>query len=348
MWIELFLDSFGVYSTRNTSVTGVYISFSNIRRQMKHFPDSIYTVMLIPPNVSLKEALQPIRSDLIKLQQGYKALKYEENKATEVEVKGAISALICDHPQACELSRHLGTAALMNCRMCWVNIKDKSRFSEKFFNHHYTRRRVQTDLVVRQMESILATKNTKAKTKELQKKSGIRCEICPLHGVEVDPHLQSFPDFDHFFDLGLCMRLFNFICESLSTEDEEKVHIRLKGIKMPRVWNSFALNLRSVSKKMKPMTYIRKLCILGVYLFKGLIHDDIYKLLIRMIKLRGMLLQASQTDESVAKVRIASNIFLVETLLQRIYDIICHLKAYTIFKTQDFQILFFSFSDLNY
>ena len=110
MWIELFLDSFGVNSTRNTSVTGVYISFSNIRRQMKHLQDNIYTVMLIPPNVSLKEALQPIRSDLIKLQKGYKALKYEENKATEVEVKGAISALIFDHPQGCELSRHLGTS----------------------------------------------------------------------------------------------------------------------------------------------------------------------------------------------------------------------------------------------
>ena len=266
-------------------------------------------MMLIPPNAPLLEALKPVREDLIQLYKGFKASKYEDNKSVLVEAKGAISVIIGDHPQACEISRHLGVPANMNCRLCWVSIEDRGTYSSKLFDYNYTRRRVQTDLIIQQMSEELERKNTKKHLEELQKKTGIRYQACPLDGVEVDPHLQCFPDFDHFFDLGLCMRFFNFICNSLTSQQQEDVNVRLKSIQMPRGWNSFTLNLRSVSKKMKPMTYIRKLCVLSLYLFKGFIEDDVYDLLQNMIMLRGLLLKSFQTSESITHVSFISLLF---------------------------------------
>ena len=300
--MELFIDSFGVYSTRNTSVSGIYISFFNIRRGVKHIQDNIQTVMLIPANVNLDDAIKPVRDDLITLYKGFKAPAYEDGKIREVEVKGALSIIVADHPQACEISRHLGVPAQMNCRICWTTKEERAKYSDKCFNYRYTRRRVQTDLIVQQMRQQLEIRYTKTKQNKLQHDTGIRCEDCPLRGVEVDPHLQCGPDFDHFFDLGICLRLFNFICHSLTSQEQQQVEVRLKGINMPRGWNNFSINLKSVSKKMKPMSYVRKLCILGIYLFKSLIPEDIEKLMRRMIKLRGMLLLATQTDETIAQV----------------------------------------------
>ena len=147
-------------------------------------------------------------------------------------------------------------------------------------------------------------KKNKTKKEELQRKTGIRNEPCPLRGVEVDPHLQCFPDFDHFFDLGICMRLFSFVCGAISKQEQAAVEVRLRGIEMPRGWNKFSLHLRSVSKKMKPMTYIRKLCLLGVYLFKDIVNSDLHTLMVKLLHLRGKLLQPFQTDESIAKVFI--------------------------------------------
>ena len=257
-WVELFIDSFGVHSTRNNSITGVYISFSNIVRAAKHLQENIHTVMLIPPNVPLLDAVKPVRNDLIALYKGFHACKYEENKVMDVEVKGAISVNIGDHPQACEISRHLGIPANMNCRICWVPIDKRSTYSSKLFDHQYTRRRVQTDLIIQQMSEELEKKNTKKHLEEMQTKTGIRYQECPLHAVEVDPHIQCFLDFDHFFDLGLCMRLFNFISNSMTSQQQEEMHVRLNCMQMLRGWNSFRLNLRSVSEKMKPCASLCK------------------------------------------------------------------------------------------
>ena len=205
--------------------------------------------MLIPALVTLSEALEPIRQDLIQQYKGFKTLIYKDQKVT-VEVKGAISFIICDHPQACEISHHLGVPAKMNGHMCWINKNECSKYADKIFNHRFTRRRLQTDLIVQQMKDVLSSKKKKkSKQEELQRETGIRCEACPLKGVEVDPHVQCYPDFDHFYDVGLCMRLFNFISNRLSPQEQKNVEIRLKSLPMPRSWNKFSPNLQSVSKK---------------------------------------------------------------------------------------------------
>ena len=71
------------------------------------------------------------------------------------------------------------------------------------------------------------------------------------------------------------------------------------------------------------MTYIRKLCVLSLYLFKGLIEDDVYELLAKMIQLRSLLLQLYQTKESIAQV---SNIdfFLGVRVCIRVTVILCN------------------------
>ena len=83
----------------------------------------------------------------------------------------------------------------------------------------------------------------------MQTKTGIRYQACPIQVVEVDPHLQCFPDFDHFFDLGLYMRLFNFICKALTSQQQQDVNVKLNSIQMPRGWNSFTLNLHFCFEK---------------------------------------------------------------------------------------------------
>ena len=140
-------------------------------------------------------------------------------------VKGAISCIVADLPQACGLSRHLGIQANKNCRIRWVNKSDRVIYSSKLFNEGYTRRRAQTDVVVQQMNELMQEhKYSVTKNKVFQTMAGIRRLPCPLEGVEVDPHTQCMPDFDHFFDLGLCMRLLNYIEQNL-------LEIQMKEVK---------------------------------------------------------------------------------------------------------------------
>ena len=112
--------------------------------------------------------------------------------------------------------------------------------------------------------------------KALETLTGIRPIPCPLQGVDVDPHIQAIPDFDHFMDLGLVMRLFAYISQTLSNKQKAEVEIRMKSLPLPRGWNKINFNLQSVAKKMKPMSYMRKMCVLGVYLFEGYLETPIY------------------------------------------------------------------------
>ena len=118
----------------------------------------------------------------------------------------------------------------------------------------------------------------------------------------MDPHIQAFPDFDHFMDLGLVTRLFAFITNSLTNAQKEEIETRLTCLTLPRGWNKINLNLHSSSKKLKPMTYMRKLCVLGLYLFQGFIEAPIRSLLVNLLHLRGMILDPYQNGETIQKV----------------------------------------------
>ena len=180
--------------------------------------------MLIPPNVLLYDALQPLRRDLRMLENGLNVQCWDGTKAKQIRVAGAISCLIGDHPQACDTSRHLGNMAKKNCRFCHVDILERMIWDEELLDHTMTRRRLQSDSIVQQLkeEHKLPTLSATAK-KALSTKYGIRNEPCPYQGLHVDTHLQAFPDVDHLIDLGLLKSLLNFMVSELSGSDKEEL-----------------------------------------------------------------------------------------------------------------------------
>ena len=259
--------------------------------------------MLVPPQVALHEALVPLKEDLVTLRQGVKMQAYVNGERKEVMVKAAISFVVSDHPQGCELARHLGVAANKNCRFCWTSKEQRSEYHPDMLNHRNTRRKEQTNVIVRQMLRLKSEqKLNKTKMKALQTLTGIRPLPCPLESVEVDLHLQAIPDFDHFMDLGLVMRLFAYISSTLSEKEKEEAEVRMKSLSLPRGWNKFNLNLNSVAKKMKPMTYMRKMCVLGIFLFQGFLEPPIHSLLVHLLQLRGLMLSPFQNNSTIKTV----------------------------------------------
>ena len=134
----MFIDSFGSNSTRHKAVTGVYLSFSNIVRRYKHHQQNIHTFMLIPPDAPLEAALKPLREDLILLEKGVEMKYTEDGKISKVVVKAAISCLIADHIQACEICRHIGVNATMNCRACWIDKEHRADHTVSVLPHEST------------------------------------------------------------------------------------------------------------------------------------------------------------------------------------------------------------------
>ena len=224
-WIELFIDSFGACTTRNRSVTGVYVSFSNIQRRFKHCQRNVNTLMLVP-HVSLCSAIERLRADLIKLQKGVFFNEYEEEKVNKILVKGLISCVVSDHPQACDISRHLGVNANQNCRLCWTNKAERAKFSSIILDHSQTRRRQQTDIIVSNMRESLSSKFSQTKQNQLQKECGIRIIDCPSQGVDFEPHIQCFSDIDHLIDLGLMEDLFEYINSLMGTKGVSVIQTR--------------------------------------------------------------------------------------------------------------------------
>ena len=261
-----------------------------MRRALKHLQDNIHTHMLIPSHVDISQALDPLRKELIDLQAGVSMDCVINGTRQQKTVKALISCIIADHPQACDITRHLGVAANKACRLCWVSKEEKSKYSKDMLSHRNTRRRVETDLIVQEMKKMRSSLQlSNQKFKALSTATGIRPISCPFQGVIVDTHIQAFPDFDHFMDLGLVMRMFAFITESLSEKQLEEVELRMKCLKLPWGWNAINLNLKSVAKKMKPMTYMRKLCVLGIYPFQGFLEPPIYSLLVNLLSLRALM-----------------------------------------------------------
>ena len=270
--------------------------------------------MLLPPHISLCFAIEPLRIDLIKMQQGVLFNQYSGDKVEKILVKGLISCLIADHPQACDISRHLGVNANQNCRACWVSKEERTKFTSKILDHAQTRRRHQTDVIVDNMRRKLSQRFSVMKQKALQKESGIRVMDCPLKGVDFDPHIQCFPDIDHFLDLGLMKVLFEYINSLMTEKQVEIIQKRYEYLQLPVRWHRIALHLKSGSKKTKPMTYMRKIGLLGTVLYRGLIDDHLQNLLLKLLHLRGMILAPFHTDSSVKKVHIRFFFFFFKYL----------------------------------
>ena len=74
------------------------------------------------------------------------------------------------------------------------------------------------------MRSSLQLSNQKFKA--LSTATGIKPTSCPFQGVIVDTHIQAFPDFDHFMDLGLV--IFRRVPETKHAgfQSAKKIHAR--------------------------------------------------------------------------------------------------------------------------
>ena len=275
--------------------------------------------MLIPPHVALHEALEPLRLDLLKLQEGVQLQQYMKGKAQKVLVKGLISCVIADHPQACELSRHLGVNANQNCRSCWTSKEERIKFTGSILDHSMARKKLQTDVVVFNIKRQLAKKFSVTKQKQLQKECGVRAMACPLEGVEYDPHVQCFPDVDHLIDLGLMNVYFDYVNSLMGEKEISIISTRYEYLSLPARWYRINLNLKSGSKKMKPMSFMRKLGLLGSVLYRGLIDEDLETLLLKLLHLRGAILAPYQTDGSIKKVNPC--FFFFNFPLSTIYEI---------------------------
>jgi hypothetical protein len=92
-WIEIYIDSFGPVNASRAkgSWTAVYMSLSNIQQAHKKLRQHIKTVMIIPPDVDLTEALKPLCED-IKMLESEAGCNFHG-----LSIHGEVSFLISDH-----------------------------------------------------------------------------------------------------------------------------------------------------------------------------------------------------------------------------------------------------------
>ena len=255
---------------------------------------------LIPPNVDDYDALKLLREDVKALQNGFTI--FHQEKECFLRIVGAISLIIADHVEACKLTRHLGNAALKNGRECWTSIQSRIDTQLDFTSFNMTRRRAQTDIVVRQTTIRYLANPNKSNLKNLQKSTGIRMGKCPFEGLEVDPHLQTVTDLDHMFDLGIVKTLLDHIVTKLTTSEKELCATRLRYFPSPPGWNSIKMPFEKVAKKFQPISFMRKYLIVAQYVYKGLITNALFDLLNKTIELRGYLYASSHNSDSILKV----------------------------------------------
>jgi hypothetical protein len=195
----------------------------------------------------------------------------------------------------------LGVAANKNGRECWCTKKTRFKFTKIILEHDQTRTKPQTDLIVQQLQNQRHLVSNAA-LKEKMTLCGIRLTKDPFENLQIDAHIQVFPDIDHLLDLGILKRILDYIVGNLEAKQIASIEKRYQDLELPLGWNRIYLNLKSTSKKMKPMTYNRKLAVLAVYLFRGFMNKTIEELLIGLLKLRSSLLASFQTDQSVSEV----------------------------------------------
>ena len=300
--MELFLDNYGTYSTRNRSTTGVYISFSNIRLKHKFARQHVHTITLVPPGVPLKQALKPLFHELrVLARDGFEVQYREGEEVRTVRVKGAISGLPSDHFQACMNSNHLGSNAQRNCRMCMVTKNERTEYDTKILNWEYTRNNEHTTALLTQMIQQLGVNPSEEKKKEVRKFYGLY-EAPSIFSELSDPFTLSIPCVGHCIELGILMRLLDAMLTQVrnSTQLSSIFDGRLFSFSYPRQWTAVKINLLTVrSKRQRPMHFIRKFALMSPLLFDGLVDPQLLKLVRSLLRLRSMIMNPSHSVGSI-------------------------------------------------
>jgi hypothetical protein len=71
MFVELYIDAFGVFQKRAYSPDGFYITFGNMSRAKRNKPENIFCVGMKPPHTKMDECLPVFVLDIVRLQKGY-------------------------------------------------------------------------------------------------------------------------------------------------------------------------------------------------------------------------------------------------------------------------------------
>ncbi len=299
VWFELFIDGFGSYTTRTRNTTGIYVSFANLRNEVKYTRKYIYTVSLIPKGVALADALVPLVEELQKLEdEGVEVEMYPTGE--RVRVHASIAYILSDHVQACSTIGHIGNNAIMNCRCCLVEKDDRCLFSKALLDHDMTRNEGVSAAQRRQMQWSLAGSKSKSQSKTINTEYGLYPESSPLSRI-LNVHGQIMPCVGHAIDLGLGERLVRSIIRNLTEDQVVVFKARLANIAWPRGWSAVTYAMLTKSGKLaQPMSTCRKMLMLAGYLLEGLVNPELIDLCMGLVKLRGMIMKRGHTDESVA------------------------------------------------
>jgi len=71
MFLELYIDAFGVFNKKAYSPDGIYLTFGNMSRAERNKPDNIFCIGMKPPRTTMDEYLPVYILDIIRLQKGY-------------------------------------------------------------------------------------------------------------------------------------------------------------------------------------------------------------------------------------------------------------------------------------
>jgi hypothetical protein len=221
--------------------------------------------MLIPAGVSAYEALASLRKEVKELEKGiWVSQVNEQGKVEQIFVQAAISCLIGDHPQSCEYARHIGVTAKRNCRFCHVTADIRIDSGREILEYNMTRRKEETNTIRAQLDNAAAQQQWKPSVlKKLPTAYGIGFKADMFEGLTCDPHLQSFPEPEHLFDLGLIKHLLDYIIFTPSQDKRNTIAIRLRDLQFPRGWSKLSTHMILGKKKKngkvtQPMNSIRK------------------------------------------------------------------------------------------
>ena len=298
--MEIFIDGFGAYNTRTRTTTGVYISFANIRSKYKYTREYIYTYMVIPPGVELKEALAPLVADLKELEEhGMEVAMFPDGKM--IRLFGAPAYILSDHVQACQTIGHCGNNSLKNCRCCMVDKKDRCVFDKSIIEHDHTRNTAVSRAQRAQMRIRMGANPSAFAKSCIQRLYGLYVDPSVFDTV-LDVHQMTMPCVGHALDIGICKRLVIALLDAVRECDYHIFRARLEGIEWPRGWSKVTLGMITKTGRLaQPMSSYRKIAMMATQLFNGLVPQELLDLTMGMVKLRGMIMQEGHSLQSVAE-----------------------------------------------
>ena len=287
MWVEIFIDGFRIGHGDTLSSEGVYASFSNTRRDMKHFQCFVATLFVVPPGVNPLSLMRHVSKDLLKLKRGINV--FDSATGDVVTVRGAISMLPADHQQALLNSRSLGNNSTIMGRCCWSRLGNLCTRSvlDSVLEYDMTRRQIQTEVCVDFMLAEKASKNlSSSQMKDLQKRFGVRAAP-PVFSdsVEVDTHLQSFWDPSHLFFLNILPRLLDLVLSSLKKNKRKWFLLRMAQFTFARGMRKPARTYRKGLGRSVSITGWKAFHLAAVFACDGLVEAPLATLLVSFWKL---------------------------------------------------------------